>query len=350
MARFDPRGSGARSAVRSRPGMMFVVGAAVAALVGLGIYVSSGDAHSTSKDPKSKNGGGGGGANAEFGVANVFVSRGGERPARFATFSVTLGSPAGSTTGGQFRFSCSQAQAPCKVSLGAAVISAISGDAILYPRLLIHKQDGDSVPITFCEYADGANNNLGVRPDIASADLERRHRRDAGASRHGDRWIARLWQQSAVQPDRGRDLGAGCVEWHRNRLLRRVGDLDVQVTPHRPDVIAVTEWSGALSPRPSLRERPANELPWAEMARVGRGGFRLRAREHAGVRTAGLGGGPRRRAKGDANRRPGWLSKRESLGDADAPRKHSLLSSTRRRSEGDRENKAPRRPVSRRSR
>ena len=162
MARFDPRGSGARGVVRSRPGMMFVVGAAVAALVGLGIYVSGGDAHSTSKDPKPKSGGGGGGSNAEFGVANVFVSRGGERPARFATFSVTLGSPAGSTTGGAFRFSCSQAQAPCKVSLGAAVISDSSGEAILYPRLLIHKQNGDSVPITFCEYADGANNNLGI--------------------------------------------------------------------------------------------------------------------------------------------------------------------------------------------
>ena len=90
------------------------------------------------------------------------MSRGGERPARFATFSATLGSPAGTTTGGAFRFSCSQAQAPCKVSLGAAVISDSSGEAILYPRLLIHKQNGDSVPITFCEYADGANNNLGI--------------------------------------------------------------------------------------------------------------------------------------------------------------------------------------------
>ena len=57
MARFDPRGSGARGAVRSRPGMMFVIGAAVAALVGLGLYVSGGDAHSTSKDPKPKSGG-----------------------------------------------------------------------------------------------------------------------------------------------------------------------------------------------------------------------------------------------------------------------------------------------------
>jgi len=160
MARFDPGWSGARGAVRSRPGMMFVVGAALAALVGLGLYVSGGDAHSTSTDPKPKSGGGGG-ANAEFGVANVFVSRGGE-PARFATFSATLGSPAGTTTGGAFRFSCSQAQAPCKVSLGAAVISERSGEAILYPRLLIHKQNGDSVPITFCEYADGANNNLGI--------------------------------------------------------------------------------------------------------------------------------------------------------------------------------------------
>ena len=37
-----------------------------------------------------------------------------------ATYAVPLGSP-GSTTSGQFRFSCSPAQAPCKISIGAAV-------------------------------------------------------------------------------------------------------------------------------------------------------------------------------------------------------------------------------------
>ena len=34
-----------------------------------------------------------------------------------------------------------------------------------YPRLLIHKEDGASAspaPITFCEFADGANNNAGL--------------------------------------------------------------------------------------------------------------------------------------------------------------------------------------------
>ena len=34
---------------------------------------------------------------------------------------------------------------------------------MVYPRLLIHKQaDLANAPITFCEYADGANNNAGL--------------------------------------------------------------------------------------------------------------------------------------------------------------------------------------------
>ena len=34
---------------------------------------------------------------------------------------------------------------------------------MVYPRLLIHKQaDLAAAPITFCEYADGANNNAGL--------------------------------------------------------------------------------------------------------------------------------------------------------------------------------------------
>jgi len=100
---------------------------------------------------------------AEYGLAKVFVSRGGARPARFATFSTTLGSPAGSTTGGQFRFTCTQAQAPCKISWGAAVISQRSGTSIVVPRILVHKQvDVIGAPMTYCEYADGANNNLGA--------------------------------------------------------------------------------------------------------------------------------------------------------------------------------------------
>ena len=95
-------------------------------------------------------------------MAGVFVDRG-NGPSLFATYSATLGSPAGTTTGGDFRFTCTPAQAPCKISYGAAVISTQSGNAAVYPRLLIHKQaDLANAPITFCEYADGANNNLGL--------------------------------------------------------------------------------------------------------------------------------------------------------------------------------------------
>jgi hypothetical protein len=95
-------------------------------------------------------------------VASVFVDRG-NGPSRFAIYSATLGSPAGTTTGGDFRFTCTPAQAPCKISFGAAVISTQSGNATVHPRLLIHKQaDLVNAPITFCEYADGANNNAGL--------------------------------------------------------------------------------------------------------------------------------------------------------------------------------------------
>ena len=111
----------------------------------------------------------------EYGVAQVFVSRGGATKARFATFSTTLGSPAGSTTGGQFRFTCTQAQAPCKISWGAAVISNRSGTSTVFPRILVHKNlDVIGAPMTYCEYADGANNSFGAArvqrvPSLAAA-------------------------------------------------------------------------------------------------------------------------------------------------------------------------------------
>ena len=54
------------------------------------------------------------------------------------------------------------AQAPCKISLGAAVISSQTGTAAFYPRLVVHKEDNPGAPMTFCEYADGATNNLGI--------------------------------------------------------------------------------------------------------------------------------------------------------------------------------------------
>jgi len=102
-------------------------------------------------------------ASPEYAVVTVFVDRGAVTgPTRYAVFSAALGSPAGTTTGGDFRFSCSAAQAPCKLSYGAAVISDQSANAVVHPRLLIHKDQ--AAPIVFCEYADGANNNAGLAP------------------------------------------------------------------------------------------------------------------------------------------------------------------------------------------
>ena len=106
-------------------------------------------------------------AATEFGVATVYVDRG-DGPKRWAGYSVPLGSPAGTTTSGHFRFQCTPAHAPpCEVSLGAAVINTTgqTGTVPFFPRITIHKEDGAAAapaPMTFCEYADGANNNLGV--------------------------------------------------------------------------------------------------------------------------------------------------------------------------------------------
>ncbi len=99
----------------------------------------------------------------EFAVVGVYVDRG-SGPSRWAMYSVPLDSPAGpagTTTGGTFRFTCNTANlAPCKISYGAAVISDQSGNAAIHPRLLIYKQ-ADVAPMSYCEYADGADNQGG---------------------------------------------------------------------------------------------------------------------------------------------------------------------------------------------
>src|SRR5262245_10841522 len=69
----------------------------------------------------------------EYAVVSVFVDRG-SGPTRWAFYSVALGSPVGTTTGGDFRFTCSP-PGPCKISYGAAVISDQSGNALVHPRL-----------------------------------------------------------------------------------------------------------------------------------------------------------------------------------------------------------------------
>jgi hypothetical protein len=44
------------------------------------------------------------------------------------------------------------------------VISQRSGTSAVFPRILVQKESGAvrGAPLTYCEYADGANNNLGA--------------------------------------------------------------------------------------------------------------------------------------------------------------------------------------------
>ena len=97
-------------------------------------------------------------------MATVYVARGNGQPSRFAIYSAELGSPAGTTTGGDFRFSCSSAQEPCRISIGAAVISDQSTDAAFYPRLLIHRLPSPAADASLnsCEYVDGAGTLTGL--------------------------------------------------------------------------------------------------------------------------------------------------------------------------------------------
>ena len=94
---------------------------------------------------------------AEYGVGTVNVKRGAGNPSAWATYSVRLGSPVGSTTGGTFRFTCSTANAPCAVAVKAAVLSSATGNVNVYPRVLISRQDYDNGgPTSYCEYGDGS--------------------------------------------------------------------------------------------------------------------------------------------------------------------------------------------------
>ena len=94
----------------------------------------------------------------EYGVANVLVDRGSGAQI-WATYSTTIGSPVGDTTGGTFRFTCSADVAPCKVSASAAILSSSTGGAHVYPRILIQTESLNGGPQTYCEYADGADNS-----------------------------------------------------------------------------------------------------------------------------------------------------------------------------------------------
>jgi len=92
---------------------------------------------------------------AEYGVAAVSVQRGAAAALVWARYSTRLGSPVGDTTGGAFRFTCSTANAPCRVSIGAAVLSNAPDAVGVYPRVLIQRQDLNAGAQYYCEYGDG---------------------------------------------------------------------------------------------------------------------------------------------------------------------------------------------------
>lgn len=101
---------------------------------------------------------------ADYGIAAISVQRGNSSPSVWARYSTRVGSPVGDTTGGAFRFTCSTANAPCRISVGAAFLST-GGNAGFYPRLLIQRQDyataglptsATSAPQKYCEYGDGS--------------------------------------------------------------------------------------------------------------------------------------------------------------------------------------------------
>ena len=96
-----------------------------------------------------------------YGAAQVLVQRGAGSPFPWATYSTRLGSPVGDTTGGVFRFTCSDAQAPCNVTVRAAVLTNSNGHTPVSPRVLIHRQDLGGGPSVYCEYGDGST---GVDP------------------------------------------------------------------------------------------------------------------------------------------------------------------------------------------
>jgi len=96
-----------------------------------------------------------------YGVASINVSRSGGAFTPWATATTTLGSPApfGDNASGVVRFSCSDAQAPCKLNVNALATAA---GYKVYPRLVISKENFDTgAPLGNCEYADGTDNSGG---------------------------------------------------------------------------------------------------------------------------------------------------------------------------------------------
>jgi Collagen triple helix repeat (20 copies) len=102
----------------------------------------------------------------EYGVAVVRVKRGEGTASEWARYSVELGSPVGDTTGGTFRFTCRVGDGQCEVTIRAAVLSATSGPALLYPRLLIYRGGAQftAEPALYCEFGDGPFQQIQRQP------------------------------------------------------------------------------------------------------------------------------------------------------------------------------------------
>jgi hypothetical protein len=98
---------------------------------------------------------------SDSGVAQVKVSRGGGAATPWATYSATVGD----TTGGTFRFTCSEANAPCKVSTAGF---ATADGVTVYPRVNIQTQSLNGGPQTYCEYGDGPLSGV-LSTDAAAA-------------------------------------------------------------------------------------------------------------------------------------------------------------------------------------
>jgi len=107
-------------------------------------------------------------ADEEYGVAYVRVQRGTGGQTPWATYSTELGSPVGDTTGGSFRFTCTAAQEPCKVSVVAKVLSDSSTESgKVYPRVLLYQggdPDSGSAPELYCEYGDSPLTTIPRQP------------------------------------------------------------------------------------------------------------------------------------------------------------------------------------------
>jgi hypothetical protein len=96
-----------------------------------------------------------------YGIAQILVARGSGSATVWDQPNTTLGSPVGDTASGAFRFTCSTANAPCKLSVKA--YATASGYSV-YPRVDISKDDlGTGNAVGNCEYGDGIDNNGGTQ-------------------------------------------------------------------------------------------------------------------------------------------------------------------------------------------